>query len=295
MWQNNKPFLLLLPAVIATGLLFFGGMFYGLVQSIGLAPLEGKAGLTMEHYLKLFSSPDFWRSLTLTFRISMISTLLAALLALFVLYCLFLIRIKSTKDRSVYLQRIFQIPMLFPYIVAAYMIFLMFVQSGWIARILFRAGLIEGMSSFPVMTNESFGWGIIIAYVWKTGPFLVLLLYPVILRVELAWVETARIFGAGNFRMFREIVFPLLISPLERGCLIIFAYTFGAYEVPFILGVTYPKVLAVNSYDIYSGGELSLQPLAMATNIMILFVILLTVGLYFLIKSNSPWKDLERS
>ena len=291
---KNKPFFLLLPALASLGFLFFGGIIHGIIQSLGLAPLTGDPDFTFAYYLDILGSFDFWRSFSLTLRIASISTFLSALLAIFVLYCLFLIRINSTRDRSVYIQRLFQIPMVFPYIVAAYMIFLMFIQSGWIARMLFRTGLITEMSSFPVMTNESFGLGIIIAYVWKTSPFLVLLLYPVILRIEYSWVETARVLGANSLRTFREIVFPIMITPLETGCFIIFAYTFGAYEVPSILGVTYPKVLSVSSYEIYSRGDLSGQPTAMAINILILLTILMTGFLYSFVRKTHPLKRIVK-
>lgn len=294
MSPKNKPFVLLVPALASIGLLFFGGIIHGFIQSFGLAPLVGESEFTFRFYIDRLGSIDFWRSFSLTLRVASLSTFFSALFAIFVLYCLFLVRIKSKKDRSVYIQRIFQIPMLFPYIVAAYMIFLMFVQSGWIARILFRAGIISEMSNFPVMTNESFGWGIIMAYVWKTSPFLVLLLYPVILRIEYSWVETARVLGANRFRTFTEIVLPLLLAPLETGCFIIFAYTFGAYEVPFILGVTYPEVLSVSSYETYSSGDLALQPSAMAINILILLTILITGFLYSFIKKQEPWKKVTK-
>lgn len=293
MGKNNAWFLIL-PALTAVGILFFGGIFHGLLQSLGLSPLAGDADLTLENYRILIVSHDFWRSFFLTLRIALISTFLSASLAIFALYSLFLIRIRSNRDKSVYFQRCFQISMLFPYIVAAYMIFLMFVQSGWIARILFNMGFISGMNSFPLITHEPFGWGIILAYVWKTSPFIVLLLYPLILRVEDGWIEAARVLGAGNFPIFREIVFPMMTRPLETASFIVFAYTFGAFEVPFILGVTYPKVLSVYSYQMYSSGDLSGHPMAMAINIMVLFALLIA-GAFYSLTTGSYFHREDRS
>lgn len=272
---------MVLPALAAVGILFFGGIFHGLLQSVGLAPLTGDAVFTLGNYRSLLFSRDFWISLSITLRIALLSTSISAALALFGLYSLFLIRIRSTRDRSIYFQRCFQVSMLFPYIVAAYMIFLMFTQSGWIARIFFNLGIISEMHSFPIITNESFGWGIILAYVWKTSPFIIILLYPVVLRVEYGWIEAARILGAGNWRIFLEILLPMMKGPLETASFIVFAYTFGAFEVPFILGITYPKTLAVYSYQIYSSGNLADQPMAMALNMVILGVILLAGTIYY--------------
>jgi len=289
---RNKLWLLVLPALASVVLLFFGGMYHGLLQSLGLAPLQGSPAFTLRYYSELIHSQDFWRSFFLTLRISLLSTTFSTGAALFALYSLFLIRARSTRDRSVYFQRFFQISMLFPYIVAAYMIFLMFVQSGWVARILFNMGLISRMHSFPIITNESFGWGIILAYVWKTSPFIVLLLYPVLLRVEKGWLEAAKVFGASYFSTFREIVLPMMKNPLMVASFIVFAYTFGAFEVPFILGVTYPKALSVYSYQIYTSGDLSDQPIAMAINIIILLTILMAGLITFITaSSNRNWRE----
>src|SRR6056297_3714409 len=136
MWGKNKHYFLLMPALTLTVLLFGGGIIYGLAQSLGLSLLTGDPGFTLNAYVQLLSSADFWNSFVFTFRVSLLSTLGAVILALFVLYFLYLIRIRSKKDKSIYFQRFFQVSMLFPYIISAYMIFLMFIQSGWVARIL---------------------------------------------------------------------------------------------------------------------------------------------------------------
>ena len=281
MWGKNKHYFLLMPALTVTVLLFGGGIIYGLAQSLGLSPLTGDPGFTLNAYVQLLSSADFWNSFVFTFRVSLLSTLGAVILALFVLYFLYLIRIRSKKDKSIYFQRFFQVSMLFPYIISAYMIFLMFIQSGWVARILYKAGFISGMSSFPVITNDSFGAGIIIAYIWKTSPFIVLLLYPVILKVEMQLIESAKILGADYFRTFREIVLPMLRGPLETAALIVFAYTSGAFEVPCILGITYRRALSVLSYLTFRTGALSERPEALAVNILMLSGVFIFVIIYF--------------
>lgn len=273
MLRKNKPYILILPALIVISLLLFGGLFQGFLQSVGLTSIIDVSRFSINSYNELFKSNEFWKSFFLTFRIAVISTSISALSGMFVIFCMFIIRSGKRANKSLIIQRLFQIPMLFPYLVAAYLIFLMFTQSGWISRILFRTGVIDNMSAFPILTNEPFGWGIIIAYVWKTSPFVVLMLYPVILQIQKSWLEVGRVFGANRLNFFKEIVFPLLISPWKTASFIIFAYTFSAFEIPFLLGVTYPKVLSVYSYQMYINGTLADRPMALAVNIIITFFI----------------------
>ena len=47
---------------------------------------------------------------------------------------------------------------------------------------------------------------------------------------------------------------------------IIFAFSFGAYEVPFLLGPTTPNALPVKAYIEYSSPELFNRPYAMVIN-----------------------------
>lgn len=53
---------------------------------------------------------------------------------------------------------------------------------------------------------------------------------------------------------------------------IIIAYMFTAFETPYILGVTYPKALAVMAYDMYSKGNLADRPNLMVINMFISLV-----------------------
>jgi putative spermidine/putrescine transport system permease protein len=273
--------------------LFFGGILEGFMQSIGLHSL-GVVPFTLKFYKEVIISTEFWESFFLTARIAIISTLISSLLGMWVIVCLFLIRKGEKREKTLLMQRLFQIPMLFPYLIAAYFVFFMLGQSGWIARVLVHMGIIQKMGDFPVIVNDSFGWGIIFTYVWKTTPFVVLMLYPVILQIYDSWIEVGRVFGANPFKFFRAIVFPLLISPWKTSAFIILSYTALAFEVPYLLGVTYPKALSVYSYEIYMNGNLTDRPKAMVINI-ILTMMLLVVGWIFYLLGNYKFSKLWTS
>lgn len=295
MWRKSKPYLFVLPAVGIIVVLFFGGIFEGLAQSLGYFPALGRTALSLSAYHDLFTSGDFFRSFAVTVRISILSTLFASILGIFVAVCLFMMARWETTRQSQIWYRIFQIPLILPHLVAAYLVMLLFMQSGWLSRILFAVGWTKGMSSFPVLTNDPFGWGIILTYTWKEAPFIALMIYPVLMRIHSSWLEVARVFGAGRWQSFREILLPLFLPAWTSSAFIIFAFSFSAFEVPYILGVTYPPMLPVLSFNLYTGNAIAKRPEALAINI-ILAIITGLLGAFaymlsrrFAIKEGGGW------
>lgn len=292
MWRNIKPYLYVLPTAGVLLLLFVGGLLEGLMQSLGFFPKAGQYSFTFELYDKLLSSQDFWDSLVFTFRIAFLSSLSAGILGMFVSVCLFmLVNTKSGRNNRFW-QRFFQLPLIVPHLVGAYLMVLLFMQSGWISRILASLGWIDQISQFPVLVNESFEWGIILTYAWKEAPFIALMIYPVLLRIHGSWFEASRVFGAGQWAFFREILLPLLMPTWISSTFIVFAFTFSAFEVPFLLGVTYPSMLPVFSYNLYTSGGLAERPEALAVNV-ILAVITTLLGV-IAYRLSRHWSITER-
>ncbi len=71
--------------------------------------------------------------------------------------------------------------------------------------------------------------------------------------------------------------------------LIVFAFTFGAFEVPYLLGKTYPTILPVMAYNEYRDIELTARPVAMAINLLIALITAVFAALYLRLA-----KDLGR-
>lgn len=260
MWPKIKPYILILPAFLTTITLFGGGILGGLFKS--LTPGEAEA-ISFQAYEKILCSEDFWASFLFTLRYAGLSVLISCTLALIIVFSLFHVRMEGKSSLSLFLQRLFQLPMLFPFLVSSYIIFLLFSPHGWMARLFYRLNCI-GENGFPLLVNDPFGWGIIIAYVFKTCPFAVLMLYPVMLKIPKAWLETAQVLGISKTRFFIEAAGPLILPPLKMAGFIIFAYAFLAFEIPYTLGITYPQAVAVYAYQLYTSGSLADRPLALA-------------------------------
>lgn len=285
MWQKTKPYLLLFPAVGIIVLLFFGGLFDGFLKSLGYFPALGQTHMTWTAYRNLVESTDFWASLLLSFRIAALSSFFAAIIGAFLAIFLYLVNETSTNRVSVFWHRLFQLPLTIPHLVGGYIIVLLFMQSGFISRIFTQWGWIDSVTEFPIVVNDSFGWGIIITYAWKEAPFVSLMIYPVLTRIHRSWRDVARVYGATNWNFIREIVMPVMMPAWTVSTFIVFVFTLSAFEVPFLLGVTYPNTLAVYSYQLYTSGQLSDRPEALAVNLILAsLTILLGVVVYVISK-----------
>lgn len=271
MWRGSKPYWMVMPAVAMIVLLFFGGIYEGIVQSLGWFPAAGQTDLSLDAYEHIVGMHDFWLSLRLTLHVSFISTLLAACLGLVMSICLFMMGQSGFTRWVPFWRRWFVLPMVVPHLAAAYLIVLLFTQSGWMSSLAYQLGWIEDMTQFPLWVNEPWGIGMLIAYAWKEAPFISLMIYPVLLRIHDIWQDVARVFGANSMQFVKEVVLPLLLPAWFSASFIVFAFSFSAFEVPWLLGVTYPRMLPVLAYDWYTG-DLSERPYAMAVGLLLVLI-----------------------
>jgi putative spermidine/putrescine transport system permease protein len=93
--------------------------------------------------------------------------------------------------------------------------------------------------------------------------------------------ETATNLGASKWKVFKEITLPLCLPSITTAFIIIFTYSFGAYEIPFLLGATEPKALPVQAYVEYIYPDMAHRPYSMALNsIMVAFTVIIAYVYY---------------
>ncbi len=127
----------------------------------------------------------------------------------------------------------------------------------------------------PAHAAAAWSVGIVAVYVIKEVPFLVLL-------VTAAWGEATRereeaaaVLGASLVTRFRFVTWPAIRLPLVTGSLIVAAFVLGAFEVPLVLGPTYPPTLATLAFEQtrtpdLAGGARAAAILLLATGITLL-------------------------
>lgn len=126
-----------------------------------------------------------------------------------------------------------------------------------------------------------------LAYLWKEIPFVILMVVTLMEKIDVSLGEAAQNLGASKLKAFYSITLPLCFPAVLTSFIVIFAYSFGAYEIPFLLGTTAPKALPVLTYVEYIHPDLAHRPYAMALNgIMVVLSLFLSYIYYRILKGD---------
>lgn len=266
---------LLVVAPAATIVLFLlgGGLAVTAFESLRATGAGGT--FTLEHYRSVFAEPGFASSLLLTLWVSFLSTVLTVFLA--VLTALGLRNIRRARRLVAY---IYQLPLTLPHMVVAAAGLMLLGQSGLISRVFTGIGVITDPSQFPALVFDRAGIGIVLVYVWKQIPFVGLFVLAVLQSVGEDYEALARTLGARPRRVILNVLLPLILPGIVPASVIIFAFVFGAFEVPLLLGARYPSVLSVLAYRLYTDVDLTMRPQSMALSLVIAVIVLLLVVVY---------------
>jgi len=274
-----KLILLLGPAVGLIAGLYLGGLLLGGLQSLGYFPAAGLERFSLDAYRALFSRPDFYRSLLLTLWVALASTGVAMLLA--VASALLLHRaLRLARPGRRWISFLYQFNLPVPHSIGAISIFLLFSQSGLLARLAYAGGLIHAPAEFPALVFDRFGVGIILEYAWKTTVFIGVTLLAALETAGDEYEAAARTLGAGAWQRFRYVTLPLLRPALLSSSILVFAFTFSGYEAPYLLGQRSVAMLPGVAYREYNRVDLAARPEAMALCMLIAAFSSILVWLY---------------
>ena len=269
------------PAALVVAMLLFGGIACTALEAFGLlTPVSG--GFTLAHFRRVLAAPGFLAGLGLTVSVSLISTALTVALA--VVSALALRRMRRLQRMVTYL---YQLPLTLPHIVLAAAAIMLLSQSGLLSRLAAAVGIIDGPGEFPPLVFDRGGISIVLVYVWKQVPFVGLFALSVLQSVGEDYESVARSLGARPAQAVRHVLLPLLAPGLVPSSIIIFAFVFGAFEVPLLLGARYPSMLSVLAYRLYTDADLSLRPQSMALSLLIALFAFSLVAVYRAVAGRS--------
>lgn len=264
MTDRTRLILLLAPALVVLGGLFLTGLGLTLLRSLHYAPTLGQTRPDLSAYAAILASPGFLKSLALSLWIATASTLIAAALALAAALLL-----RQTFPGRALISFLVQLNLTIPHIVGAIGLLYLVSQSGSFARLAHAAGLISGPQDFPALTHDPYAIGIILLYVWKELPFITLILLANLQTLGEDHEAIARSLGATRWQSFRHVLLPMLMPGLAAASALVFAFAFGAYEVPLVLGQHAPKALPVLAWQAWTDTDLATRPEAMAMAVII--------------------------
>ncbi|MGI8805871.1 MAG: ABC transporter permease subunit [Thermoleophilaceae bacterium] len=123
-------------------------------------------------------------------------------------------------------------PVPVPHLLAAAVAVLWLAPGGLAERI---------VGGLPVeLIRDRQGLGIVLVYVYKETPFLMLLLLAAMGRSLSEREEAAAMLGAGPWQRLRWVIWPTIRGPLMVGTIVVLAFVVGAFEVPLAVGPNQP-------------------------------------------------------
>lgn len=183
-----------------------------------------------DNFVKVIGDKRVQSTLKFTLVFTLISVFLELLFGLF----LALIMNKPFKGRS--LVRTFSlVPWAIPTSVAAMMWgYLYSGSNGIISNIFSKIGLISSPAAMLSSSSNAL-WAIILADVWKTTPYMALLLLGGLQVIPNTLYESSSLDGASKFQQFRYITLPLLKPSIFVALLFRTLDAFRVFDLIYVL------------------------------------------------------------
>lgn len=258
------------------GLLVIGlpllGLGQALFASFGLAgPLA--QGFTTQYWQQLETSGGLFTSLAYSTYISLASLGFSVGIALWLV-----VGRQTMLSRSPF-PTLLYIPLLFPSLVMGFYLFQLLSRSGWLSRITYSLGLTSHIESFPELVQDPAGIGIILAHVLMAFPFLTLLFQTLYADARLAELRNLTLtLGASEGQFRRKIATPVLLRRAAPTLVLYGVAVLGAYDIPLLLGRTYPQMVSLFVTDRLSRFDLAEMPVGYGAGVVVALLLLCIIG-----------------
>lgn len=200
---------LALPAVLTILLVALFPLLWTAWESVHLHDLRmpwlGRPFVGLDNYIEAFGNPRFWGALGHTAFFAITSVGLELILGLWLALALN----RAFRGRGLVRAAVL-VPWAIPTVVSALLWRFMFEgQSGIVNSLLVDLGVLgEPLVWF---IDPMAAWvPVVLSDVWKTTPFVALLLLAGLQNIDASLYEAARIDGASAWRQFRHVTLPLL-------------------------------------------------------------------------------------
>jgi len=273
--RTGSLILHLMPILIPFAALFMTGIIITVLQSfgIGFALPEGTGFLSA--YREVFQSPFFLASVRHSLWIGLVSASVSVMTGMFLALLIW-----NTTSRVKKYSVVYKIPLILPHITVAFIVMIIFSQSGLLASLAYQAGLLSEPADFPNLFYNKTGTGIILSYIWKEVPFATLMILSVLQKLDIRYIQTGTMLGAGFFRKLRHLILPHIAPAVHTTFIILFLYSFGAFDIPFLVGESSPQMLSITVFNLYFRAQLSSRPQAMAILTMMFLFSMIFITLY---------------
>ncbi|CPR21666.1 ABC transporter permease [Brenneria goodwinii] len=210
------------------------------------------SGFSLRWMERVLTNPDWLDSLWLSFRISVMSTLLAMVFSL--LMALALVRYRFSGKKIIYV--LILLPMIVPNIISALALFFFF-------------------SDIDVFNSIS---AIIIGHAIIALPVATIIISSTLQGIDSQLEYSAMSLGAGNFTVFRRITFPLAAPGIISAAIFSFLSSFDELLIALFMAGSNVQTLSVR---IWNSVQFELDPTIAAVS-----VLLVLITIVFLLAAN---------
>jgi multiple sugar transport system permease protein len=202
--ERRLAYYMILPALFIILAIAFFPIMYSILLSVTSSTITGFGSFVgAENYVDMFQNSDFWDGLKNTLIFTVASVALEFIIGLSIALAIN----RAFRGRGLVRAAVL-VPWAFPTVISAVMWRLMFQdQIGVINEVANSIGLI----SKPILSDGTLLLlGAIFVDVWKTTPFMALLLLAGLQTIPGDVYEAARVDGANVMQRFFRITMPLL-------------------------------------------------------------------------------------
>lgn len=181
--------------------------------------------ITMEHYVKFFTDPDFliilWRSLWIAIKTTIICLLLGYPVAYFIA--------RSREKLQNLLVLAITIPMWINMLVRTYAWIGLLSDGGPIQRLLALIGLGE----VELLYTEA---AVLLGMVYNFLPFMILQINTSLCKMDNSLLEASADLGADPLHTFMRVTLPLSLPGVINGITLVFLPAVSSFFIPKLLG-----------------------------------------------------------
>lgn len=212
-------------ALLAPMLIFLAVLFcYPLIDMM-FRGFQGKTGLTLAHYDRIWSNTAYlriiWDTVVLCFQVTLVTLVLAYPVA-------YLLSVASTSLKAV-MTALILIPFFTSILVRTYAWMVILGSSGLLVQLLTWFGL----PAVPLLYNRT---GVLIGMSYAMLPYMILTLYSVMRGIDGRLMQAAANLGANGWQTFRYVFLPLSLPGITGGSLLVFIMALGYFITPRLLG-----------------------------------------------------------
>ena len=187
-----------------------------LLLIIFFAFTDASGNFSLQNWAEIFTSPEKWKTIGMTFLVAFATTIICILIAYPVAYIL------SNKkfNKNKVLVYVFLLPM-----------WVNFVVRTMALKDMINVSFMK-MFGFQLTATQPL-IGTIVGMVYDYLPFAILPLYNQMLKMDKNQIEAAADLGANPVRVFYKVIIPMTVPGIVSACMMTFMPTMSSYVIAF--------------------------------------------------------------